>query len=100
MKIEQSLDATDIQLINLNEGLSFIAAYESNNANIRSRNDDKGGLFQIPDVEVPELLDLIANDFAAIDPSWAAPQWFHLAYSHKDATKLPVEFQRALALKN
>ena len=99
MKIEQSLDATDIQLINLNEGLSFIASYESNNANIRSRNDDKGGLFQIPDVEVPELLDLIANDFAAIDPSWAAPQWFHLAYSHKDATKLPVEFQRALALK-
>jgi len=96
LKLTQKLEDDDIAT--LNEFMSFIGGMESDNRNIENFDATKGGVFQIPNSEMVTLLNQYANIAKAQNPEWKAPRWWDDAFVHKNAEKLPIDVQRALAL--
>lgn len=96
LKNAQTLEDDDVGT--LNEYMSFIGSMESGNRNIYNEAGTKGGVFQIADDEMPSLLNYYGNIAKAENPDWKMPKWMEMAYTHKDATKLSLDAQRALAL--
>jgi hypothetical protein len=96
LKNTQNLEDDDLATIN--EYLSFIAAMESSNRNIQNEAGTKGGVFQIKNDEIVELINYYGNIAKTANPEFVMPKFFEAAYEHKDATKLSLDAQRSLAL--
>jgi len=96
IKNTQNLEDDDLGTIN--EFLSFISGMESSNRNIQNETNTKTGVFQIGREEITELLNYYGNIAKAQNPDFKMPKSLEAAYTHKDAGKLSLDAQRALAL--
>jgi hypothetical protein len=80
----------------LNEYASFVARFESDNANIINDDNTKSGLWQLNNEELPSLIQTWINDQKLINPEFKVPPQLKEAMVHKNAAKLPIPLQRTL----
>ena len=97
------LKVSDLEVQQLNEAISFISAFESDNRNIINPNPDSSasGVFQLNKATMETALNSLKNTMRKYNPNWELPQELKDAEEHLDMTKLHnMDFQRALALIN
>lgn len=80
----------------INEYASFVANFESGNANIINDDNTKSGIWQLTNEELPSLIQTWINDQKLLNPDFEVPPKLKEAMTHKNAGKLPIPLQRTL----
>ena len=80
----------------INEFASFVARFESDNANVINGDQTKSGLWQLSNEELPELIQFWINKQKEYNKDFVVPKEFKEAMEHKSAMLLQPHQQRTL----
>ena len=97
---KQNYQFNDMQIMYLNEFMSFVSALESNNRNIYNADGSAGGLFQFRKSGFRTALNRFVNINRKINKDYELPYWVTEAFKHQDPTRLSPDEQKSLALAN
>ena len=97
---KQNYEFNDLQIMYLNEFMSFVSALESNNRNIYNADGSAGGLFQFRKSGFRTALNRFINVNRKVNKDYELPYWVTEAFKHEDPTRLSPDEQKALALAN
>jgi len=97
---KQNYEFNDMQIMYLNEFMSFVSALESNNRNIYNADGSAGGLFQFRKSGFRTALNRFININRKINKDYELPYWVTEAFKHQDPTRLSPDEQKSLALAN
>ncbi len=90
----------DMQIMYINEFLSFVSGVSSGNKNIYNSDGTKGGIFQFSKKQLISSLNNLVNLNSRNNKNYKVPDWVSQAYFHQDPTRLLPDEQKAIALAN